>query len=192
MFWKFQKDMFFYFGGVTLFVNFMYSVFVVSDGHCYYSCIIHSLAPYCPVTFIVFSQDDGILVVPTVADPPMKLNSKKGLSAEFHDRAFALLSIASMSGCCQVTSYVSLHFQVIPWPVIQTYYSLFRYLRSPFHLASMMAVQSLSLSQHSMELINFFLILFWILTRLFRSKLPLCPIHHQCQIQMATWMPLNC
>ncbi|KAI8554853.1 hypothetical protein RHMOL_Rhmol05G0129200 [Rhododendron molle] len=48
-------------------------------------------------------KDDGILVVPTVADPPMKLNSKKGLSAEFHDRAFALLSIASMSGCCQVT-----------------------------------------------------------------------------------------
>ncbi|KAE9448350.1 hypothetical protein C3L33_19763, partial [Rhododendron williamsianum] len=48
-------------------------------------------------------KDDGILIFPTVADPPMKLNSKKGLSAEFHDRAFALLSIASMSGCCQVT-----------------------------------------------------------------------------------------
>ncbi|CAL5377716.1 unnamed protein product [Camellia sinensis] len=48
-------------------------------------------------------QDDGILVLPTIADPPLKLNSKKGLSAEFHDRASALLSIASMSGCCQVT-----------------------------------------------------------------------------------------
>ncbi|CAL5379537.1 unnamed protein product [Camellia sinensis] len=48
-------------------------------------------------------RDDGILVLPTIADPPLKLNSKKGLSAEFHDRASALLSIASMSGCCQVT-----------------------------------------------------------------------------------------
>ncbi|KAF5951892.1 hypothetical protein HYC85_009836 [Camellia sinensis] len=48
-------------------------------------------------------KDDGILVLPTIADPPLKLNSKKGLSAEFHDRASALLSIASMSGCCQVT-----------------------------------------------------------------------------------------
>lgn len=46
-------------------------------------------------------KDDGILVVPTVADPPLKLNSKKGPSAEFLDRAFALLSIASMSGCCE-------------------------------------------------------------------------------------------
>lgn len=48
----------------------------------------------------------------------MKLNSKKGPSAEFLDRAFALLSIASMSGCCEVTSYLSLHFHLIPSPVI--------------------------------------------------------------------------
>ncbi|CAN4125149.1 unnamed protein product [Withania somnifera] len=46
-------------------------------------------------------KNDGILVLPTVADPPLKLKSRKGLSAEFHDRAFALLGIASMSGCCQ-------------------------------------------------------------------------------------------
>lgn len=50
-------------------------------------------------------QDDGILVVPTVADSPLKLNSKKVLLSEFHDRAFPLLSIATMSGCCQVISY---------------------------------------------------------------------------------------
>ncbi|KAK2982325.1 hypothetical protein RJ640_009022 [Escallonia rubra] len=54
-------------------------------------------------------KDDGILVVPTVADHPLKLNSKKGLSAEFHDRAFALSSIASMSGCCQVTIPLGKH-----------------------------------------------------------------------------------
>lgn len=48
-------------------------------------------------------KDDGILVVPTVADTPLKLNSKKALLSEFHDRAFSLLSITTMSGCCQVT-----------------------------------------------------------------------------------------
>ncbi|XP_055809371.1 outer envelope protein 64, mitochondrial isoform X2 [Solanum dulcamara] len=46
-------------------------------------------------------KNDGILVLPTIADPPLKLKSRKGLSAELHDRAFALLGIASMSGCCQ-------------------------------------------------------------------------------------------
>ncbi|XP_062176378.1 outer envelope protein 64, mitochondrial [Alnus glutinosa] len=54
-------------------------------------------------------KDDGILVVPTVADPPLKLNVKKQLAAEFHDRAFALSSIASMSGCCQVTIPLGKH-----------------------------------------------------------------------------------
>ncbi|XVE66560.1 hypothetical protein DITRI_Ditri08aG0088200 [Diplodiscus trichospermus] len=48
-------------------------------------------------------KDDGILVIPTIVDPPLKLNSKKGNSTEFHDRAYALLSIASMSGGCQVS-----------------------------------------------------------------------------------------
>ncbi|KAI3755293.1 hypothetical protein L1987_55089 [Smallanthus sonchifolius] len=48
-------------------------------------------------------KDDGILVVPTVADTSLKLNSKKTLLTEFHDRAFPLLSIATMSGCCQIT-----------------------------------------------------------------------------------------
>lgn len=47
-------------------------------------------------------KDDGVLVLPSVADPPLKLNVKKQVSSEFHDRAFALSSIASMSGCCQV------------------------------------------------------------------------------------------
>ncbi|MBA0716922.1 hypothetical protein Golax_004774, partial [Gossypium laxum] len=46
-------------------------------------------------------QDDGILVIPTIVDPPPKLNSMKDYSTEFHDRACAVLSIASMSGGCQ-------------------------------------------------------------------------------------------
>lgn len=54
-------------------------------------------------------KDDGILVIPTVADPPPKLHLKKGLAAEFHDRAYALLSIATMSGGCQVTIPLGKH-----------------------------------------------------------------------------------
>ncbi|KAE9613448.1 hypothetical protein Lal_00016381 [Lupinus albus] len=55
------------------------------------------------VAFQNLLKDGGILVIPTVADSPLKLNTKKGLSSEFYDRTFALSSIASMSGCCQVT-----------------------------------------------------------------------------------------
>lgn len=48
-------------------------------------------------------KDDGILVIPTVADPPPKLGAKEILSEDYQSRAFSLLSIASMSGCCQVS-----------------------------------------------------------------------------------------
>ncbi|KAL9238352.1 hypothetical protein vseg_012784 [Gypsophila vaccaria] len=48
-------------------------------------------------------KEDGILVLPTIADPPIKCNSRKGLPAEFYDRALVLSSLSSMSGCCQVT-----------------------------------------------------------------------------------------
>lgn len=51
----------------------------------------------------ILLKDDGILVIPTVADPPLKLNSKKRDTVESHNRALILSSIASMSGCCQVT-----------------------------------------------------------------------------------------
>lgn len=47
-------------------------------------------------------KDDGILVIPTVADPPLKRNSKKVASSGVYDRTLPLLSISSMSGCCQV------------------------------------------------------------------------------------------
>ncbi|RZC64513.1 hypothetical protein C5167_008207 [Papaver somniferum] len=54
-------------------------------------------------------QDDGILVIPTISDLSLKLNAKKKLCTEFQDRAFALLSIAGMSGCCQVTIPLGMH-----------------------------------------------------------------------------------
>ncbi|KAL6281693.1 hypothetical protein ACE6H2_018574 [Prunus campanulata] len=54
-------------------------------------------------------KDDGILVIPTIADPPSKLGGKDILSEDFRSRAFGLLSIASLSGCCQVTVPLGLH-----------------------------------------------------------------------------------
>ncbi|KAK0589716.1 hypothetical protein LWI29_017728 [Acer saccharum] len=54
-------------------------------------------------------KDDGILVIPTTADPPLKLNTKKGHATEFHDRAYVLSSITSMSGCCQVAIPLGKH-----------------------------------------------------------------------------------
>uniref|UniRef100_A0A7N0T0Y3 Amidase domain-containing protein n=1 Tax=Kalanchoe fedtschenkoi TaxID=63787 RepID=A0A7N0T0Y3_KALFE len=54
-------------------------------------------------------KNDGILVIPTIADSPLKLNSKMSQASEFHDRAYALLSITSMSGCCQVSIPMGMH-----------------------------------------------------------------------------------
>ncbi|XP_030539136.1 outer envelope protein 64, mitochondrial isoform X2 [Rhodamnia argentea] len=54
-------------------------------------------------------KDDGILIIPTVADPPLPTNLKKRSSAEFFDRALALISISSMSGCCQVSIPLGKH-----------------------------------------------------------------------------------
>ncbi|KAG6745768.1 hypothetical protein POTOM_050275 [Populus tomentosa] len=48
-------------------------------------------------------KDDGILVVPTTAYLPPKLGGKEILSEEYQSSSFGLLSIASLSGCCQVT-----------------------------------------------------------------------------------------
>ncbi|OIW13632.1 hypothetical protein TanjilG_07974 [Lupinus angustifolius] len=54
-------------------------------------------------------RDGGLLVIPTVADNPLKLNTGKAHSSEFHDRDFALSSIASISGCCQVAIPLRYH-----------------------------------------------------------------------------------
>jgi hypothetical protein len=47
-------------------------------------------------------------VIPTIADPPPKLGGKEILSEEYQSRACSLLSVASISGCCQVTLSLSL------------------------------------------------------------------------------------
>ncbi|XP_057758318.1 translocon at the outer membrane of chloroplasts 64-like isoform X1 [Arachis stenosperma] len=48
-------------------------------------------------------KNEGILVIPTGADPPPKLGGKEISSKDYWSHAFSLLSIASISGCCQVT-----------------------------------------------------------------------------------------
>ncbi|XVE58863.1 hypothetical protein DITRI_Ditri04bG0203100 [Diplodiscus trichospermus] len=54
-------------------------------------------------------KDDGILVIPTTAYPPPKLGSKDIFSEDYQNRMFSLLSIASISGCCQVTIPLGYH-----------------------------------------------------------------------------------
>ncbi|RDX65242.1 Outer envelope protein 64, mitochondrial, partial [Mucuna pruriens] len=71
--------------------------------YCIYPCYVLTSS------LLIVPQDDGILVIPTVADDPLKLNTEKGFSSEFHDRAFALSSIASISGCCQVAIPLGCH-----------------------------------------------------------------------------------
>ncbi|VVA98053.1 unnamed protein product [Arabis nemorensis] len=54
-------------------------------------------------------KDDGILVVPTMPVVPPKLGSKEITSEDYQNRALSLLSIASISGCCQVTVPLGYH-----------------------------------------------------------------------------------
>ncbi|KAK2664521.1 hypothetical protein Ddye_003095 [Dipteronia dyeriana] len=48
-------------------------------------------------------KDDGLLVIPTAGYLPPKLSGKELLSEDYQNCLFTLSSIASISGCCQVT-----------------------------------------------------------------------------------------
>lgn len=54
-------------------------------------------------------KDDGVLVIPTVANPPPKLGAKETSTEEYLIRTWTLTSLASMSGCCQVTIPLGFH-----------------------------------------------------------------------------------
>ncbi|CAN0902269.1 Translocon at the outer membrane of chloroplasts 64 [Linum grandiflorum] len=54
-------------------------------------------------------KNDGILVIPTTANVPPKLNAKEMFLEDYKLRSFSLLSLASLSGCCQVTIPVGKH-----------------------------------------------------------------------------------
>ncbi|CAI0400428.1 unnamed protein product [Linum tenue] len=57
----------------------------------------------------LFGKDDGILVIPTTYALPPKLNAKELLSEDYKLRSYSLLSLASLSGCCQVTIPLGSH-----------------------------------------------------------------------------------
>ncbi|XP_021759231.1 uncharacterized protein LOC110724150 [Chenopodium quinoa] len=54
-------------------------------------------------------KDDGLLVIPTFADPPPKVGGKEMSSETYLSRLNSLQSITSLSGCCQVTIPLGYH-----------------------------------------------------------------------------------
>ncbi|KAJ8553489.1 hypothetical protein K7X08_024167 [Anisodus acutangulus] len=54
-------------------------------------------------------KDDGILVIPTVAEPPPKIGAKEIQSEDYQIRSCSFSSIASMSGGCQVCVPMGFH-----------------------------------------------------------------------------------
>ncbi|PHT47369.1 Translocon at the outer membrane of chloroplasts 64 [Capsicum baccatum] len=54
-------------------------------------------------------RDDGILVIPTVAEPPPKIGAKEIQSEDYQIRSCSFSSIASMSGGCQVCIPMGVH-----------------------------------------------------------------------------------
>ncbi|KAJ0976054.1 hypothetical protein J5N97_018019 [Dioscorea zingiberensis] len=69
----------------------------------------HSVRNEARLAMNALLKDDGILVLPSVPQPPPKLNSKEILSEDYQACFFNLLAIASMSGCCQVTIPLGFH-----------------------------------------------------------------------------------
>ncbi|PAN45453.1 hypothetical protein PAHAL_9G120400 [Panicum hallii] len=54
-------------------------------------------------------KDDGILVIPTTSGCPPKLNAKELSSESYNSQTLCLSSLASMSGCCQVSIPLGTH-----------------------------------------------------------------------------------
>ncbi|KAJ1293957.1 hypothetical protein BS78_01G109600 [Paspalum vaginatum] len=54
-------------------------------------------------------KDDGILVIPTALGIPPKLNAKELSSESYNAQTLYLSSLASMSGCCQVSIPLGTH-----------------------------------------------------------------------------------
>jgi len=54
-------------------------------------------------------KDDGILVIPTALGCPPKLNAKELSSESYNCQTLCLSSLASMSGCCQVSIPLGTH-----------------------------------------------------------------------------------
>eukprot|EP00250_Pteridium_aquilinum_P016937 c23376_g1_i1 orf=75-2048(+) len=55
------------------------------------------------IAFNELLMNDGLLVIPTVPGPPPMLHSKGSAQSDLYDGTCTLISLASMSGCCQVS-----------------------------------------------------------------------------------------
>jgi Asp-tRNA(Asn)/Glu-tRNA(Gln) amidotransferase A subunit family amidase len=64
---------------------------------------IHLSALLCLNEVCVDLQEDRILVIPTVPGAPPKLRTEAAALEDFRARAFSLLSIAGLSGFCQIS-----------------------------------------------------------------------------------------
>lgn len=111
------------------------------------------------ILFILWStsQDDSILVMPTVPGPPPKLHSKGIMLDDFRARAFSLLAISGMSGCCQVL--ITYQCRVVPGmgkSLTTSYLSHHCYCRSRCRWADVMIVRSEFHSWQELVLINFY------------------------------------
>lgn len=139
-----------------------------------------------------FFQDDGILVIPSTPDFPHKLKGKKKMPMEYQDRAFSLLSIASMSGCCQVELLDNVSFQIFSFRFFHcfTVYDVCGF-RLRFHLENMMTTQFLYHLLLYMVQIDFYLTQFWTFIRLSENKPALLLILCLCLIPMVTWLLRN-
>ncbi|KAM0950959.1 putative amidase [Dioscorea sansibarensis] len=69
----------------------------------------HSVRNEARLAMNALLKDNGILVLPSIPQPPSKLNSKEILSEDYQTRFFSLLAIASMSGCCQMAIPLGFH-----------------------------------------------------------------------------------
>ncbi|KAF5178711.1 Glutamyl-tRNA(Gln) amidotransferase subunit A [Thalictrum thalictroides] len=65
--------------------------------------ICHSVKTELQAALSTLLEEYGILVVPTVPGPPPKLQTQASLLEAFRCKAFGLLSIAGVSGLCQVS-----------------------------------------------------------------------------------------
>lgn len=146
-----------------------------------------------------------------MAESPLKRSSRRSPPTEYHERMNALLSIASMSGGCQVIYIASSqllltilalastlskglmisHHRSVIVMRISTSSTFLLDFRLPFHLENMKTLQFLYHLLHRMELINSCLIRSWICILLFKKKSALFPVPLYCQIPMVAWMLLN-
>ncbi|GAB2270070.1 hypothetical protein Dimus_004983 [Dionaea muscipula] len=104
--------------------------------------------------FRTLLKDDGLLVIPTVADSPLKRDPEKGSSSEFFDRAVILSSISSMSGCCQATVPLGKHDEDLSSVSFAACHGSDKFLLDTILEIHSSLQEQASLISHSLPLVN--------------------------------------